>query len=64
VIGRGANNSSPLKKKLVRKCYPEPRAGSFEYGNELWGSRKGREFLHELNDCWLLKKDCSMKLVS
>jgi hypothetical protein len=31
-------------------------AGSCEHGNEHSGSIKGREFLDELTDCWLLKK--------
>jgi hypothetical protein len=32
-------------------------AGCCEYGNELLGSIKGGEFLDELSDCQLLKKD-------
>jgi hypothetical protein len=32
-------------------------AGSSEHGNELLGSIKGGEFLDQLSDCQLLKKD-------
>jgi hypothetical protein len=36
-------------------------AGSCEYGNETLGFIKRGEFLEELSDCQLLKKDCSLQ---
>jgi hypothetical protein len=35
-----------------------PVAGCCESVNERWGSIKGGEFLEQLSDCQLLKKDC------
>jgi hypothetical protein len=32
-------------------------SGSCEHGNEPSGSIKGREFLGQESDCWLVKKD-------
>jgi hypothetical protein len=55
-FGKGANDSLP-QKELVGKCYTEPRVGSCEHGNEPSGSIKGGEFVGQLCDCQLLKKD-------
>lgn len=33
-------------------------------GNESSGTTKGGEFLNDRSDCWLLKKNCFMGLVS
>ena len=49
-VGRGANNSSPVKKKLLRITHGQGAssgqlAGACEYGNELSGSIKCGEFL-------------------
>jgi hypothetical protein len=38
--------------------------GCCEHGNEPSGSIKSKEFLDELSDYHLLKKDCSMELGS
>jgi hypothetical protein len=45
------------KKQLVRKCHTGPRAGPCEHGNEPSVSLKGGEFLDQLSDYKLLKKD-------
>jgi hypothetical protein len=34
-----------------------PVAGSYEHGNEHSGSKNGGEFLDQLSDCWLFRKD-------
>jgi hypothetical protein len=38
--------------------------GSCEQSNEFSGSLKGEEFIAQLSYCQILKKDCSMKLVT
>jgi len=37
--------------------------GSFQHSNEPSGSIKGGEFLDQLSNCQLLKKDCYMELI-
>jgi hypothetical protein len=39
-----------------------PPAGSCEYGNELSDSMQGREFVDQVSDCELLKKECGLAL--
>jgi hypothetical protein len=40
-------------------------AGSFEHGNEPWGSIKGKEFIDQLSDCYMLtlKNKCKYTIV-
>jgi hypothetical protein len=47
-----------VKTSLVTKC--SELAISYEHVDELSGSVKGREFLDQLSNCQLLKKDSAL----